>query len=159
MDNKIVTYKEWKFEVDEESTKRTYTQNPLGGADGCECKDCKNFVNNRDIVYPDEIRELFVKLGIDYKKESEVCHYARLEDRLHFYGGWFHFKGGILRGQDCRVFHSETTNTFELQKVTDNFSIGFTLGNSPALFESLEGLVQIEFEAKIPWTINEEESE
>lgn len=156
---KIIKYKEWEFEVDIGFTRNMYSKFPSGGANECECKDCENFAMNRDNVYPDEIKELFAKIGIDYHKESEVCHYVQLENGLHFYGGWFHFKGKILTGDDCRIFHSPETSTFNLTNITENFRIGFTRGNSPSLFESLDGLIQVEFETNIPWIINGEHSQ
>ncbi len=155
----IIKYKDWKFEVDTDFTRNMYSKFPSGGANQCECRDCKNFAANRNEAYPYEIKELFTKIGIDYNKESEVYHHIRLESGLHFYGGWFHFKGKFINGNDCRIFHSPEAYTFNMTDITENFRIGFTLGNSPSLFESLDGLIQIEFETNIPWIISEEESE
>ncbi|NDV60105.1 hypothetical protein [Bacteroides sp. 519] len=147
---KTVKYRDWTFEVDFEFTKKSYTKFKNGGASDCECADCKNFTYNRHNAYPEEIKLLFAELGVDYTKESEVMHYCQEENGLHYYAGWFHFKGKMLSGKDCRISHTETTHTFELERITKNFSIGFTLGNSPSLFENLDGLIQIEFETKIP---------
>ncbi|MFZ1676849.1 MAG: hypothetical protein WAT91_06230, partial [Saprospiraceae bacterium] len=70
-------YRIWNFEVDILSTVKTYENLSGGGADTCECYDCKNYVAYRENVYPDEVLQLFNKLGIDYRKDVEVDAYCR----------------------------------------------------------------------------------
>lgn len=68
--------------MDRELTKLTYEGFTLGGAESCGCDDCKNFVYNREDIYPEEIKKLFDQLGIDYKKETEIGHYCRQPEGL-----------------------------------------------------------------------------
>lgn len=155
---KIIKFREWELTVDRELTKLTYNNVVSGSADNCNCNDCKNFVNNREAAYPDEIKKLLYDLGIDYKKECEICHYCRQDDGLHFYGGWFHFKGEF-KGKNCGVPTIFNGYTFDLTPINDRFSIGFRYDSALTFFNAKEGLVQIEFETKIPWTIKALESE
>jgi hypothetical protein len=148
-----IKYKDWDLTFDKGATRIAYDNWESGSAESCNCNDCKNFADNRDNLYPDEVKRLFDQLGIDYKKETEIIHYGRQKDGLHYYGGWFHFKGQF-KGKDCTVPLPSGGHTLELTPVTDNFSIGFRADNSLTIFSDNEGLVQIEFESKIPWTID-----
>jgi len=148
-----IKYKDWNLTVDKEVTKNAYDSLTVGSAESCDCNDCKNFSANKDKVYPDEVKRLFDQLGIDYKKETEISHYCRQTNGLHHYGGWFHFKGQF-KGKDCTVPLHAGGHTLDLTPVTENFSIGFRVDSSLTIFADKEGLVQIEFESKIPWTID-----
>lgn len=149
-----IQYRDWHFLVNRELTYEAYARIELGSVDSCPCNDCKNFASYRATTYPDEIINLFHQFGIDYRKESEVSHFTKLENGLHYYSGWFHFKGEILSGKDCSIPLPNGGNTFELTEITNNFSIGFTNASSLTIFENKKSLVQVEFEAKIPWVID-----
>lgn len=147
-------FREWEFEVDKLLTKQTYEKTFAGGSDTCICNDCKNYVSFRDNVFPEEVQNLFHDLGIDYRKEVEITTYEVLPNGLHHIGGWFHFKGKIIKGKDCRVPLPNSGFTFDLTKITDNFELGFTNGNDLAFFENTDHIVQIEFMTNIPWVID-----
>lgn len=154
MTNTNLKFRDWTFEVDRQLTIRTYEKVSGSGADGCICNDCKNYVAYRDNVFPSEIKQLFVDLGIDYKKEVEITSFEILENGLHHIGGWFHFKGKVLSGKDYRVPLPSGGYTFDLTKITDNFEIGFAEGSASTFFDDKIGLVQIEFMTNIPWVID-----
>jgi hypothetical protein len=154
MQTKTLKFRDWVFEVDRELTKQTYAKVPGSVADSCECNDCKNYVAYRDKVFPDEIKQLFNDLGVDYKKEVEVTYFEILQNGLHHIGGWFHFKGQVIHGKDYKVPLAEGGYTFDLTKITDNFSIGFSKGHDLAYFADKTGLVQIEFDTTIPWILD-----
>lgn len=152
---KLVKYRDWVFEVDRDLTEKTYS-NVLGsGADSCVCNDCKNCVACRDKVFPAEVLELFKDLGIDFRKEVEMVSLEKLANGLYHIGGWFHFKGQILSGKDFKVpIAGGEGFTFDLTKISQNFSIGFGVGNDLTFFEDKQQLVQVEFETNIPWVID-----
>ncbi|MDQ3755101.1 MAG: hypothetical protein M3371_10255 [Acidobacteriota bacterium] len=52
---------------------------------------CWNFIEARQIIYPDEVLRLFDQLGVNYKREAEAYHMTRLDSGLHLYGAWLHF--------------------------------------------------------------------
>lgn len=152
-----VKFREWVFEVDQQLTKQAYQKVLNSGADTCVCNDCKNYVAYRDSVFPDEIKHLFDDLGIDYKKEVEITTWEKLPDGLHHIGGWFHFKGKVLKGKDYRVPLANGNGfTFDLTKLNDNFFIGFSSGSDLAIFDDKSDLIQVEFDTNIPWVIDKE---
>ncbi len=150
-----IIFKEWELVVDRQQTILTYDKVAIGGPESCGCNDCKNFINNRETIYPDEVKKLFINLGVDYKKECEVCHYCQQDDGLHYYGGWFHFKGKF-KGKDCTVPTGSGGFTFDLTPINDTFSMGFRYDNALTFFSNKENLVQIEFDAKTPWKTEKE---
>ena len=150
----IVKYLDWIFEVDKTLTEKTYKNIPQSGADICICNDCKNYVAYRDKVFPDEIMQLLKELGLDFRKEVEVTSYETLPNGLHHIGGWFHFKGELLAGQDCSTPLPSGGYNLNLTNIDGDFSIGFFRSSSLTFFEKTEGLIQVEFETSIPWVID-----
>ncbi|WMI68243.1 hypothetical protein [Mangrovimonas sp. YM274] len=158
MNKTQVKYQDWKFFSDKETTKRTYKEFQLSGAESCGCDYCKNFIKQRETIFPDEIKTLFKELGIDYNKEIEVSQLAQLDNGLHYYNGWFQFKGDF-KGKDCTVPLPNGGHTFDLTKITDKFNIGFRHDNLLSPFKDDNGLVQIEFDCQIPWVLEKEPKE
>jgi len=152
---KNIKYKDWELIVEEKTTKDAYDKTAYGSPENCGCNECKNFIHNRKAIYPEEVQTLFIELGIDYKKEAELTHYCRMENGLHYYGGWFHFKGKFV-GKNCIVTEKKKEPRIELTSLTEHFSIGFHYGNEMAIFKGndKETLVQIDFTVKTPWSIN-----
>ena len=153
-----IDFLEWKLFVDDALTRSTYANVAVGGADSCICKNCKNYVKSREFAFPGGIKKLFNALGVDYKKDCEVVHYYRNRNGLHHYCGWFHYIGDFF-GPDCTLPLANGGYTTNLVTITPNFSIGFRKGTSLSIFQNNENLVQIEFEAHIPWIIDTPESE
>lgn len=151
---KNVKYREWEFEVDTQLTKSTYDKVIGSGADGCECNDCKNYISYRENVFPTEVQNLFLELGIDYRKEVEISSFETLPNGLHHIGGWFHFKGRVLNGKDYRISLPSGGYTIDMTPITDIFSIGFAEDGNLTFFSDKNGLVQVEFMTFIPWVID-----
>jgi len=153
---KEITYKDWVFEVDFNRTKEVYDKIEMGSPEGCECNDCKNFSANRENIYPTEVKKLLEEFGVDYRKESEICHYCKLESGKHFYGGWFHFKGKMIDGKDCKINHPNGGSTFDSIPINDDFKIAFMKGSDLSFFDKEESkdLIQIEFLANSEWVID-----
>ncbi|MDT3738833.1 MAG: hypothetical protein RO257_04955 [Candidatus Kapabacteria bacterium] len=151
---RTLTYRDWTFEFDKQLTLDTYSQIKESGADLCICNECKNYIAYRDKIFPNEILKLFIDVGIDYKKEIEIMSFETLLNGFHNISGWFHFKGKILKGKDCRVSLPNGGFTFDLTTIADNFSIGFSEANDLTFFNDIQGLVQIEFDTIIPWVID-----
>ena len=154
--NKLVEYRNWVFEVDYQRTYEVYKQNEKGRPESCGCNNCRNFLVNRKQIYPVEFKNLLVELGIDYKKESEIYHIYRAENGKHLYGGWFHFKGKIKEGKDCKIETPNGGNTIDTINLNKDFQIGFLKDNSLTFFdkEEREELIQIEFYALSNWVID-----
>ncbi len=155
MNKTLVKYRNWELYSDRDITEQTYNEFKYSGAESCGCHYCKNFIVQRETAFPNEIKELLTNLGIDYKKEIDVSEFARLENGLHYYNGWFQYKGNF-NGKDCSVPLQGGGYSTDLTKITDKFSIGFRSDNSLTPFKSNEGLVQIEFECLLPWVLGDE---
>jgi hypothetical protein len=155
MSASTVKFRDWVFEADAQYTRQVYSKIASGGADTCPCADCKNYSANRENIFPEEIITLFGQLGIDPRKEVEIWAIRKLESGLHEIAGWFHFKGKMISGKNCRE-PDKTGNGFavDLTPITGHFEIGFTLGNDLAFFVNEKELVQVEFVAAIPWVID-----
>ena len=155
-----IRFKHWTLQCDSGITREAYKQIEHGGSEDCGCNTCKNFVAARRYVYPQDVRVLFEQLGIDINKEAEVYHTCKLDSGLHDYGGWFHFAGSIEEGTDSKRQIGETSFAIDLEPTNDQFAIGFT-AHSALVPESFgdEPVVQIEFEAKIPWVLESDEAE
>jgi hypothetical protein len=147
-------YREWEFELDRELTQQAYAHVTSSGAEACPCNDCKNYVAYRDHVFPPEFLALLGDLGIDYRKEVEVFSYELLPTGLHHVAGWFHFKGRVVAGPNYRDPLPNGGHTIHLTGITTDFSVGFAEGSDLAHFPDKTGLVQVEFEANIPWVID-----
>lgn len=140
-----INFLDWIFDCDVEATRQAYESIMAGGAEECGCGGCRNFVEQRQSIFPEEAITLFDRLGINYKRDAEIYHMARMESGLHSYGGWFHFVGNILK------------QPIGPAKLNDRFTIDFILNDDLAAksFENLS-LVQVEITAEIPWILKEE---
>ena len=154
---KIVSFENWKFEVDINRTKEVY-KSPLlkGSADYCKCYPCQNFIINRENIYPKVFLKLLNELGIEKTKESEIYHICNLNNGFHMYGGWFHFKGKIIAGEDCKINYSDGGSSLKSFKINENFKISFFKGSALNYFEKNEtkDLIQIEFFLNSKWTLD-----
>lgn len=95
-----------------------------GRADAIPTKEFKNYVTQREYMFPAEIVDLFKLLGVDYKKELKLNHYTE-ENGLSCYEGSFYFVGEMAKGNSCKIDLGENDFVYELTPITENFSIGF----------------------------------
>ncbi len=144
----VIQFREWELIVDKELTKQTYDKIETGSPESCGCNDCNNFILNREIIYPDEIKKLLCNLGIDYQKESEVWSCCQQENGVQLYSGWFHFKGQF-KGKNCMIPTDTESSIFDLTPVNENFSIGFRYDNALTYFDDKNDIVQIEFSTSV----------
>jgi hypothetical protein len=153
-----VSFGRWTVNCDAEVTKNAYAAIKIGAPEECPCDPCDNFVAQRSKAYPQTALDLFRSLGIEANREAEIYHMARLNSGKHLYGGWFHFVGEILSGEDAAVPVAENVWKPSLDSVTDDFSLGFTkkVGMVPKSFQGFQ-LVQLEFTAQLPWLLEKNE--
>jgi hypothetical protein len=148
-----VVFGRWRLSCDCEASRRGYQLVPVGAPEACGCLYCRNFAATRSHVYPAEVLALFEQLGIDPSREAEVYHMGPLQPGLHRYGGWFHFVGRIEA-------EGESVGKFDLEGSPGPFKFYFAENRAlaPKSFEGLP-LVQLDFEADVPWVIEEPEEE
>ena len=148
----VFTFKDWVLTADQESTKSTYAVVENGSAEACNCSDCLNYIQNRDNIFPEQVKHLFNQLGVNYRKESEVWRMCKENDSTHRYNVIFHFKGSF-EGTDSLV-SVNGSETIKLNHITDSFKIGFTKGDDLTYFKDKNDLIQIEIEIIMPWVID-----
>ena len=151
----LVRFGRWTLRCDRAATEEAYRQVLQGAPERCGCDPCKNFVAQRQSIYPAAVVSLFDQLGIDLAREAEIYHNGRMPSGLHHYGGWFHFVGSIERGEDALVPVTAGGGTFALESVSEHFQLGFSAHIALAAPSfSGKALVQVEFAAEIPWAIS-----
>lgn len=132
----------WRLEFDRAATVAAHAKLLTGAPEACDCDHCRNWVRSRSVTFPPDYRTLLHRLGISLARESEVYHIGKLEPGLHLYAGWYHFVGRVLSGEkEC-----SPNVTFE------PFAVFFH--SSPLLLHEVfadQPVVQLEFEARIPW--------
>lgn len=141
-----LAYRDWIFDCDVEATRKAYDEIDFGGAEVCDCYLCRNFLAARPDVFPTKFLDLFVRLGIDHRKEAESYHINRLAPGLHLYGAWYHFIGQIVQQPDSPA------------KLSENVTIDFmTKRDLAAESFANQPLVQVEITLKVSWTLAQEE--
>jgi hypothetical protein len=147
----------WLIEHDAEATRRCYGKLPIGT--GCECDQCRNFDAAAGQTFALEFVTLADELGVDPTKPAELCHWCREPSGLYLTGGWFHFIGSILDGEDVMKTDEKTgTGTFLFEELVPGLEFGFAAGLALVRvpFQGLP-LVQLEFQTKVPWVLGEPE--
>lgn len=146
----------WTLLARPEQTRAAFARMGRGGAEECTCLPCRNFAAARERIYPPAVRELFARLGVDYRKEAEAVHHGRLDDGRHLYGGWLHCVGTLVSGPDVRVPTGPGTSTFSFEPFGEAFGMGISR-NAVLVEPELRGLplLQLEIEAKVPWLLPE----
>jgi hypothetical protein len=145
----------WSLEVDPQTTRAAHALLNRGGAEECGCDPCRNFIAARDQVFTAEFILLLRALGVDPRREVEVYHNARLPSGLHCYGGWFHAVGKIAAGGECWREVKPRIRIPELESLSPQLAIGFQL-ECALVREPFRGLslIQVEFQAEVPWVIS-----
>jgi len=173
----LIRFRKWELESDPQSTRDAYAI-VSGGAESCSANDCQNFAAARLHAYPPEALDLFQRLGIDFRKEAETFHNMRVslamvkiwreQGRpapdslvgLHHHGGWFHFVGRVVKGPDCFTpIEGGGGWSVQLEPLTDSFSLGFSGTHAALVRRPFKGkpIVQVEFEAMVPWILEKPE--
>jgi hypothetical protein len=152
-----IRYKSWRLCCDPEATRTAYAQIESGAPERCGCDYCRNFIALREQSYPREVLDLLAQLGIDYRREAEVYHLARLPGGLHQYGGWFHFIG-TFEGPEPWEADASGRRRLHMVPIDDRFSLTFRreaqLAPEPLKDQPL---VQLEFAVQIPWILDRPE--
>ena len=105
----------------------------------CTCIPCKNYLAVSEKYFPRPATDTLRQLGIDFKRDIEVYHVAKVEG-MHLYGVWFYFVGSISKEPAYQD------------------SIAFLEGGKwlPASFKG-KPLVTVDIQLKLPWEIALEE--
>jgi hypothetical protein len=151
------TVARWLIDHDPDETRRCYAQLPVGT--DCTCNQCRNFDAAVGRTFPTEFISLLDALGADPAKPAELCHWCRELSGLYLTGGWFHFVGAIVAGEDVMQW-VDGTGTFHFEELVSGLEFGFSarLVLVPEVFVG-RPLVQLEFQTRVPWVLAEPEPE
>jgi hypothetical protein len=136
----------WLLEVDVDKTKDFYSKE----IELCSCLYCENYIEACKRIDP-SIMAVLTMLGIIPSKPSHLSEFGEMEDGLRLYIGSYHLVGNLIEGEYCRDSEWNDTNTASIK----NFTFGF---NKELLFapdELQPPVLQLDFEARIPWVLNE----
>lgn len=136
----------WLIEVDVGKTKEFYEKD----LELCHCLYCENYMEAVKYVAP-SIIEVFTTLGINPSKPSHLSEFGELEDGLRLYIGSYHLVGRLVEGEFCTDSEWNDTNTAGV----NNFTFGFKKEVSLVHNELQQPILQLDFEARIPWVLSE----
>ncbi|MDQ3929314.1 MAG: hypothetical protein M3328_09220 [Chloroflexota bacterium] len=138
---------DWVIEVDVDATRAAYNALP---AISCTCLYCRNYVAASSHLAP-EFLHLCDTLGLDPVKAAEVYELCRNRDGTHLYGGFYHLVARILQGADSSLAPAGRAYA----RLAEHYAAGFTedVVLVPAGFP--EPVLQLEFDARIPWVLEE----
>ena len=143
---KQLRVKKWLLEIDVVKTREFYHKD----IELCDCLSCENYMEATKHINT-QVLEIFTMLGITPSKPSRLSEYGEMEDGLRLYIGRYHIVGKLVEGEYCTDSEWDETNTARIQ----NFTFGF---NKELMFapNELRGpVLQVDFEANIPWVLNE----
>lgn len=143
---KQIKLMKWLLEVDVDKTRGFYNKD----IELCDCLSCENYMEaSKQIVSP--VLDVFSMLGITPSKPSHLSEYGEMEDGLRLYIGSYHIVGKLVEGEYCTGSEWDETNTAKIQ----NFTFGFEKELMFVYDEFPRPVLQLEFEALIPWVLNE----
>jgi hypothetical protein len=151
-----VQFKRWVLLADPERTAEAYRAIERSAAEVCGCDPCRNFLAQHEGIYPPDVRELFARLGMDWQREAEVYHMARVGPGRHHYGGWLHFVGDLKSGEDSKTALEDGATRVSFEEITPAFAIAFT--RAPDLVAPSFGrlpVLQLEFAVELPWVLGD----
>ncbi len=153
----IFTFGDYVVDVDVEKTKQIYSTLPLL-TQGCNCDGCLNFEAAINFL-PECIRTFFDNLGIDPQKITECCVNCKNEDKNLSYWGFCHLCGSLIQGKNAWVKTSKNHSYYNRDltyQVNDNWFVSFQKECSLVEKEFKGPVLQMEFEATIPWVLDRE---
>ncbi|MEW9052495.1 MAG: hypothetical protein AB2392_15145 [Neobacillus sp.] len=136
----------WVVEVDVKQTKDFYTNN----MDQCDCLFCENYMEACKHLDP-PLLKVFTTLGINPSKPSHLSEFGEVRDGLRLYVGSYHLVGKLVQGEYCTDSKWNDTTTAKLQ----NFTFAFGKDVKFLHDEFPHPVLQLDFEAQIPWVLNE----
>jgi hypothetical protein len=124
---------------------------------GLRLQRVRNFNAAAGQTFPPEFLALVDDLGVNPMKLTELCPWCSEPSGLYLTGGWFHFIGSILAGEDVLQW-SNGSGTFRFEALAPGVEFGFSasLALVREAFETFP-LVQLEFQTRVPWVFAEPE--
>ncbi len=136
---------DYVLEADSERTKITYRDIVTGGAEGCGCSYCRNYLATLPQALPNEVLAFFAKSGIDPRKDAEVYEQGPISPGVRSYGGEYYLWGAVV------------VEPKKKQVLSKGFEFAF-VPPSPLAQEQFrgEGSLCFHFDAELPWVLEED---
>jgi len=130
---------------DRAATLAAYKEVPSGGSEQCGCSGCRNFLVQREAIYPQSFRAVLERLGIDPRKEGEAYEIGPSGDGHRLYGGWFYFVGELAEAGE------------KMTDLLSGFQCYFRASTALPAADACFGnrVAAIEFVAKADWILDE----
>ncbi|AJD89590.1 hypothetical protein JMA_02730 [Jeotgalibacillus malaysiensis] len=145
-----IQLKNWSIALDLAQTKTFYRKQ----THWCSCLDCENYREATKYI-DSSIAKIFTALGIDLSKPSHLSEFGEMEDGTHLYMGCYHLTGQLTAGPHCSDEDWHDGNTVKVQ----NFTFGFSTEVTFAHEDLSEPVLQLNFEAQVPWVLEEKPEE
>jgi hypothetical protein len=129
---------------DREATAAAYTKIERGSAEACGCNSCRNFLAQREKVYPRSFTELLFQWGIDPIKEGDVFALGPQGNESYLYGGWLYLVGEMVEPGERLTPAPEAPS----------FQYFFRTSYSPPAFRSYD-VAAVEFSTPMAWVLAE----
>lgn len=142
---KQLSIMKWLLEIEVDKTRAFYSKD----IDLCDCLYCENYMEACKHINSSAM-EIFTTLGINPLKPSHLSEFGEIEDGLRLYIGSYHIVGKLVKGAYCTDSVWNETNTVEI----GDFTFGF---DKDLLFvhdEFPRPVLQLRFEARIPWVLD-----
>lgn len=136
----------WIVDIEVDQTKVYYDNE----RDGCDCIYCVNYLEASK-HFGAKIIDVFHKLGVQSSKPSHLSEYGMSKDGLRLYNGSYHIVGRVIEGPFSTNNVLNKDNTFPV----DNFIFTFEKEVSFVPEKLPEPIIQLDFEARVPWVLNE----
>jgi len=136
----------WLIEADIDKTREFYSKD----ISVCNCLYCKNYVEACKNLRT-SASDVFTKLGINPAKTAHLSELPTEEARTRLYLGHYHLVGRVLEGELCTDTNFNEKNTIEVT----NFTVGFSEDLEFVPEEFPNPVLQLSFDAKIPWVLKE----
>jgi len=141
-----IKFNNWLLEVDLHKTKEFYRKE----VELCNCIYCENYIKVcKQLGKP--LMDVFATFGINPTKPSHLSEFGAEEDGLRLYIGSYHFVGKLINGVYCSDSNWNAGNTVKVE----NFTFGFSEELQFVHKELEHPVLQLDFEARIPWILNQ----
>ena len=137
----------WLLEIDVDRTRDFYKTD----IDICGCSDCTNFVEACEQL-DKSAANLFNNLGINPAMPANLSSFPTEEPMIKYYIGNYHLVGKVLKGESHKLSNPNETNINEIKNY--NFEFSNELEFVPEDFPT--PILQLNFEAIIPWILEED---
>ena len=140
----------WILDINDRKTKEYYQQ----AGQYCDCLYCENF-SAASKQLDKQIHELFHHLGIDPAKPSHLSEFGEVKGGARLYTGSYHLVGELIEGPFAVDSEWNAMNTADIE----NFTIAFNKELSFADEEMPKPILQLDFEASVPWVLTKKPEE